>query len=117
MKKIMTCMMALLLAGCTYDLNLMPHDHGEMGHGKASLGDVTITIGHETYNGHYAYVRNGGTVFGTGGYATGMSFLVQGNIMAQSAEGNSLSCVFQAYGHQGVGECQTHGIVYDLQIH
>lgn len=100
MKKILLCVaMALALQGCaTYDLALMPRGPGPMAHGTAKQIDksVTVTLGDETYAGHYVYVQGGsfslGTAFAGGqtatGSAIGVSAVGNGNVLAQSADGH-----------------------------
>lgn len=131
MNKALLCVaMALALEGCaTYDLALMPRGPGAMAHGTAKQIDksVTVTLGDETYTGHYVYVQGGsfslGTAFGSGqtvtGSAIGISAVGNGNVLAQSADGHNLRCVFTFSGWtaQGTGECLTDaGALYDMQI-
>lgn len=100
-----------------------------MAHGIAKQIDksVTVTLGDETYSGHYVYVQGGsfslGTAFGGGqtatGSAIGVSAVGNGNVLAQSADGHNLRCVFTFSGwtQQGTGECLTDaGAPYDMQI-
>lgn len=121
---------ALLMQGCaTYSIDLMPRGPGPMARGTAQQIDksVTITLGDETYNGHYVYVQGGsftlGTAFGGGqvatGNAVGVSAVGNGNVLAQSASGRNLRCVFtfSGWSQQGTGACLTDaGLVYDMQI-
>ncbi|MGF6265035.1 hypothetical protein OKW49_005963 [Paraburkholderia youngii] len=131
MKKMMVYgAIAFALQGCaTYDLALMPRGSGQMAHGTAKQLDksVSITLGSETYNGRYVYMQGGaftlGTAFGGGQVATasgmGLSAVGNGNVLASSADGHNLRCVFTFSGwtQQGTGECLTDaGALYDLQI-
>jgi hypothetical protein len=121
---------ALALQGCaTYDIALMPRGPGAMAHGTAKQIDksVAVTLGDETYTGHYAYMQGGsfslGTAFGGGqiltGSSMGVSAVGNGNVLAQSADGHTLRCVFtfSGWSQQGAGACLTDdGKAYDLQI-
>ncbi|WP_257984089.1 MULTISPECIES: hypothetical protein [Ralstonia] len=121
---------ALVLQGCaTYNIDLMPRGPGPLARGTAKQVDksVAITLGEETYSGHYVYVQGGsfslGTAFGGGqvatGNAVGVSAVGNGNVLAQSASGHNLRCVFTFSGwtQQGTGACLTDaGVVYDMQI-
>ncbi|WP_236871922.1 hypothetical protein [Burkholderia pseudomultivorans] len=121
---------ALALAGCaTYDLALMPRGPGKMAHGTAKQIDktVSITIDERTYHGKFAYVQGGaftlGTAFSGGqvatGNAVGISATGNGNVLAQSADGHNLRCVFSFSGwsQAGTGTCLTDDQqLYDLQI-
>ena len=52
--------LTILLSGCaTYSLDLLPRGQGAMAHGTAKQIDksVTVTIGDETFQGHYAYMQ------------------------------------------------------------
>jgi len=131
MRKLWLCAaVALGLQGCaTYDLALMPRGPGPMAHGTAKQIDksVTVTLDNETYTGHYVYVQGGsfslGTAFGSGqtvtGSAVGVSAVGNGNVLAQSADGHNLRCVFtfSGWSQQGTGACLTDaGALYDMQI-
>lgn len=131
MKKLFLCgVVAVLMQGCaTYNIDLMPRGPGPLARGTAKQADksVAITLGDETYNGHYVYVQGGsftlGTAFGGGqiatGNAVGVSAVGNGNVLAQSASGHNLRCVFTFSGwtQQGTGACLTDaGVVYDMQI-
>lgn len=121
---------ALAVQGCaTYNLDLMPRSQGPMAHGIAKQIDnsVTVTIGQETFVGKYVYMQGGsfalGNAFGGGQTATataiGVSAVGDGNVLAQSADGHNLRCVFSFSGwsQQGAGQCLTDaGGLYDLQI-
>jgi len=100
-----------------------------MAHGTAKQIDksVTVTLDNETYTGHYVYVQGGsfslGTAFGSGqtvtGSAVGVSAVGNGNVLAQSADGHNLRCVFtfSGWSQQGTGACLTDaGALYDMQI-
>ncbi|WP_232515874.1 lipoprotein [Burkholderia multivorans] len=131
MRKIISAAaLALALAGCaTYDLSLMPRGPGKMAHGTAKQIDktVSITIDDRTYDGKFAYVQGGaftlGTAFSGGqvaaGNAVGISATGNGNVLAQSADGHNLRCVFSFSGwsQAGTGTCLTDDQqLYDLQI-
>lgn len=120
----------IALQGCaTYDLALMPRGPGKMAQGTAKQLDksVSITIDDRTYNGKFAYVQGGsftlGTAFAGGqtatGSATSFSAVGNGNVLAQSADGRNLRCVFSFSGwsQAGTGTCLTDdNQLYDLQI-
>jgi hypothetical protein len=119
-----------LLSGCaTYSLDLLPRGPGAMAHGTAKQIDksVTVAIGDQTYQGHYAYMQGGSFTLATGfsggqnATATGIGVTAvgNGNVLAQSADGHNLRCVFSFSGwsQQGTGVCLTDsGSLYDLQI-
>jgi hypothetical protein len=121
---------ALILEGCaTYDLSLMPRGPGAMAHGTAKQIDksVSITLEGQTFDGKYVYAQGGafslGTAFAGGQTATGSSVGVSavgnGNVLAHSADGHNLRCVFSFSGwsQQGTGVCLTDaGAAYDMQI-
>jgi hypothetical protein len=123
-------LLALSLQGCaTYNLDLMPRTQGPMAHGVAKQIDksVTITLGGETYSGHFAYVEGGSFSLGTAfsgthvatGSAVGISATGNGNVLASAPDGHNLRCVFSFSGwsQAGTGECLTDdGALYDLQI-
>lgn len=129
-KIVLSAAVALLMQGCaTYNIDLMPRGPGPLARGTAKQVDksVAITLGDETYSGHYVYVQGGsftlGTAFGGGqvatGNAIGVSAVGNGNVLAQSASGHNLRCVFTFSGwtQQGTGACLTDaGVVYDMQI-
>ncbi|API76504.1 hypothetical protein BL247_20305 [Ralstonia solanacearum] len=89
---------------------------------------VSITLDGETYVGHYVYVQGGafslGSAFSGGqsatGSAIGVSAVGNGNVLAQSADGqHNLRCVFSFSGwtQQGTGVClNDSGNAYDMQI-
>ncbi|MGN8190305.1 hypothetical protein ACTJLD_30410 [Burkholderia sp. 22088] len=130
LKKICALLVALPLAGCaTYDLSLMPRGPGKIAHGTAKQIDktVSITIDDRTYDGKFAYVQGGSftlaTAFSGGqvatGNAVGVSATGNGNVLAQSADGHNLRCVFSFSGwsQAGTGTCLTDDQqLYDLQI-
>jgi hypothetical protein len=131
MKKVLLyAAIGLGLPGCaTYDLALMPRGPGPMAHGTAKQIDksVSITLGDETYSGRYVYVQGGSFSLATAfiggqvatGNAMGVSAVGNGNVLASSADGHNLRCVFTFSGwtQQGTGACLTDaGLVYDLQI-
>lgn len=129
-KRIAAIALASALAGCaTYQIDLMPRGSGPMAHGTAKQIDksVSIQIGDEAYDGRYAYVQGGTFSLGTistgsqtaSGSAIGISAVGNGNVLAQSASGHNLRCVFNFSGwsQAGTGTCLTdEGRVYDLQV-
>lgn len=122
--------MAAILSGCaTYDLSLMPRGPGKMAHGTAKQIDktVSIAIDDRVYDGKFVYMQGGaftlGTAFSGGqtatGSAIGISAAGNGNVLAQSADGHNLRCVFSFSGwnQAGTGTCLTDDQqLYDLQI-
>lgn len=130
-KPVVCCAAVLTLQGCaTYDLSLLPREAGPMAHGTAKQIDksVSIILDGETYVGHYVYVQGGAFSLGMAsaggqvatGSAIGVSAVGNGNVLAQSADGqHNLRCVFNFSGwtQQGTGVCLTdNGNTYDLQI-
>lgn len=119
-----------LVGGCaTYDLTLLPRGAGAMAHGTAKQIDksVVITLGDETYSGKYVYVQGGSFSLANGmiggqaatGNAVSVAAVGNGNVLAQSADGHNLRCVFSFSGwtQQGTGICLIDsGVAYDLQI-
>lgn len=112
-----------------------------MGRGTANeIGKtVTIELNGETYNGNYAYLKDGmvgfghsfvqGSVTAGGSYATGnavanSTYFTEaaagnGTVMASSASGKGLRCQFSysTASHSGAGICRDDAKnLYDLQI-
>jgi hypothetical protein len=100
-----------------------------MAHGTARQmsQSVTVKLDGRTYNGRYALVEGGSFALtsanGGGqkydGTAVNVNALGNGNVLAQSADGHTLRCVF-TFGDEsrsGTGVCLTDaGAAYDLQI-
>jgi hypothetical protein len=130
MKQGLAILALLSVSGCaTYSLDLLPRGPGAMAHGMAKQIDksVTVNIGDQTFQGRYAYMQGGSYTLATGfaggqtATATGMGInaVGNGNVLAQSADGHNLRCVFSFSGwsQQGTGVCLTDsGSLYDLQI-
>ncbi|WP_236693702.1 hypothetical protein [Robbsia andropogonis] len=120
---------ATLLVGCTYNVALLPHGPGKIAHGTANKIDksVHVVINGRSFDGHFVYVQGGsfalGSAFSGTQSATASAINVNavgaGNVLAESADGHNLRCVFNYSGlsNQGSGQCLTDdGVSYDLQI-
>ena len=127
-----TCLLlALALAGCSYNLILMNRDTGAMGTGQAreagiNAGDLSIVINGKTYTGRWVAAEEGEQTF-IGGRAGNTPFHVTsatsggsvGTALLRAPDGDTLRCKFRYSGMSGtgIGECQDRaGTLYDMQI-
>jgi hypothetical protein len=129
---------AAALGGCTHNLYMQGRTNGLIGTAAVQTsggggGDIAIALGGKTYNGRWVYAAMGGsitmgsaTAFSGGqtatayGSAIGMPTGGNGSILASTADGASLHCLFDysEWTRAGSGACQdNHGEIYDLQIH
>jgi hypothetical protein len=120
------------IPACSYSLTLMAHDNAEMGRGTATkdfmrsgVGDLTITVGGETFRGRWSYAGAGsaGLLYGFGGTMPVMTYSGggsgDGGAMLKSESGAGLRCRFaySTWTGAGHGLCEdTRGRKYDMQI-
>lgn len=103
----------LLLAGCSYNLVLVPRGGGDVARGTMDgLGHVIeVTLKNETYRGQ----STRGTAFGFSGTA---ATVVNTNMFTATLLSGSkaLRCEFMAQLSGGNGTCTDGKMVYDLVI-
>jgi hypothetical protein len=142
MRKALTCLAAVLLAGgcaTSYQLQLMPRDSGKLYQGFAEgstgpEGRITITIEDKVYSGSWVSVvpeRSSGYISGGfgygrgyGGYAGGFGSISMDNpnggeakALLTAADGSGLRCDFRGSWGSGGGVCRDDkGREYDVQM-
>lgn len=137
MRRYLIALSAAVLAGCAYQLTLMPRDSGQVYRGEATEdqmggGTLRVTIDGRLYAGHwvstssndsftilntYGRGARGGSFTGTGfgqSYGAGGT----GKAMLSSQDGKGLRCEFTSSGYgSGGGVCvDDGGRVYDLMF-
>lgn len=134
MKKSLSLLGALLLAGCSHTVTLTPQDGiGPIGRGDAPAsmtysGKMRVELAGKTYAGEWTLQSDGGGVgYGlgsSGGQVATASFIglsSSGNGKAYLTEpgGSSIACVFtyNDMSGTGLGACRTpDGKLYDMTI-
>ena len=136
MKKALLAAAAITLSGCSYTLQLMPRDSGQMYQGTASgapgggSGPMSVTIDGIQYNGSWtairpgdqltimnAYARSGAASANAFGTSQSYGQSAYGRALLSGA-GRGLRCEF-AYSNAGAGQgvCVDDAKrVFDLQI-
>ena len=138
MKSAISCLAAILLAGCAHTLTLYPVGGGQAGNGTANEINkrVTINLNGRSYTG--TYVHDGGqlmptTVYGSastysGSYSSGTAYGTSvgttyvpgsgnGRILAASPAGDTIRCDFLYRSGSGIGQCEdSAGKRYDLKF-
>jgi len=130
-------LVACLLGACstTYDLTLMPSNHGTLLHGTAvetpgGQASISIEVGDRLYTGNWVKVTPehtttyvGASSWGWAGWGPfGGVDRSTGDAVAkallQAADGTGMRCdLFGLTGGQGTGKCtDDKGLVYDVQI-
>lgn len=137
MKRVLIAVSVLSLSGCALDVALMERGGPATGGGKvpytmAKSGEITIALGGEEYAGRWVLAQGGSYSLasmsgaspagGMSAVGTGVNFDAagNGNILARSASGKGLRCVFNysGFSRTGTGLCQDdNGRLYDMQIH
>lgn len=130
----------LLVSGCSHQVTLMERGGTMMGSGTVpgtlmNSGAIKINLAGEEYDGRWVLSKGGsfnlasmsGTAYGPGGVGSAtavgsgvnMNASGNGNILARSAAGKGLRCVFDysGFSRTGIGLCQDDdGRLYDMQI-
>lgn len=133
MKGVLIAVLALAMTGCALDVVLMERGGTETGRGSmssmlSSSEEITIHLRGEEYKGRAVLASGGsfnlasmsGPRSGTA-VGSGVSFDTSGNgnILAKSASGKGLRCVFNysKMSKTGAGVCQDdEARLYDMQI-
>jgi len=137
MRRALVIACAVAMSGCALDVALMERGGPGTGQGHvpytmAKSGEITIHLGDDEYagrwvlsqGGSYSLASMGGAVpaGGVSAVGTGVNFDAagNGNILARTATGKGLRCVFNysGFSRTGMGVCQDDGgRLYDMQIH
>lgn len=138
MKSAISCLAAIMLAGCAHPLTLYPVGGGQAGTGSADeFGKrVTINLNGRVYTGTYVHdggqliptsvygsastysgTYSGGTAYGASVGTTYVPGSGNGRILAAAPDGGTIRCDFQYRSGSGIGQCEDNaGKRYDLKV-